>query len=101
MIFYAYYHPFYIVRFTLFQGEKGWTPLLVAASNGQLESVRFLSSAGADINAKNNKGETAVYRAACGYLTIRFMKPFTPTRETNFRKYITLGDDYTNLSSFL
>ena len=61
------YYPFYVVRFTLFQGEKGWTPLIVAAYNGQLESVRLLTSAGADIHAMNSEGETAVYRTACGY----------------------------------
>ena len=56
----------YIVRFTSFQGEKGWTPLLLAAYNGQLKSVRLLTSAGVDINAKNSEGKTAVYLAACG-----------------------------------
>ena len=67
MIYHAYYYgKFYIVRFTLFQGANGWTPLLLAASNGQLASVRVLTSAGADINAKNSDGETAVFLAACG-----------------------------------
>ena len=55
-----------IVRVTLFQGENGWTPLLLAARDGYFDSVRLLTSAGADINAKNSEGEIAVYQAAFG-----------------------------------
>lgn len=32
----------------------GWTPLLVAAVNGQVEVVKYLINAGADINVGDN-----------------------------------------------
>ena len=34
-------------------GQNGWTPLLVAASNGHVEAVRELVKAGAKIEAAN------------------------------------------------
>lgn len=39
---------------------KGWTPLIMAASNGYKEICELLLSKGADINAKNPKGWTAL-----------------------------------------
>lgn len=38
----------------------GYTPLMVAARFGQSEVVRLLLGAGANVSAKNNKGETAL-----------------------------------------
>ena len=40
--------------------EKGWTPLIIAAWNGQLEVCAFLISAGADCNFRTAKNGTSV-----------------------------------------
>jgi uncharacterized protein len=40
------------------------TPLLVAASFGRAENIRLLIAAGANIDARNHQGETALWRAA-------------------------------------
>jgi len=42
----------------------GSTPLIVAATYGQIEAVRLLIEKGADINTKNNNGSTALHAAA-------------------------------------
>ncbi|QYJ88706.1 formyltransferase family protein [Shewanella halotolerans] len=38
--------------------ENGWSPIIVAAYNGQLDIVEYLVSMGADINDSNYKGTT-------------------------------------------
>lgn len=43
--------------------EYGWTPLIVAAYNGNLKIVRMLLDFGADINARNIKGTTVLMYA--------------------------------------
>lgn len=40
--------------------EMGWNPLIVAAYNGNEEVVRMLIEAGADVNARNFKGTSAL-----------------------------------------
>lgn len=40
------------------QDEYGWTALHYASREGQLEAVQFLLKKGANIEIKNNKGET-------------------------------------------
>ncbi len=42
----------------------GGTPLLVAATFGQVEAVKFLIEKGANVNAKSNDGATALHGAA-------------------------------------
>jgi hypothetical protein len=39
--------------------EKGNTPLMIAASSGEVDSVRLLLEAGADAGAQNKVGENA------------------------------------------
>ena len=45
---------------------NGWTPLFFAASNGFLDAVKLLLSAGADPRAKDNEGKTILFHAAQG-----------------------------------
>ena len=47
-------------------GETGITPLMHACSHGSVESVRLLIESGADVNAKNGNGRTAMHYAAKG-----------------------------------
>jgi ankyrin repeat protein len=44
-------------------GADGMTPLLRAAKSGDSDNVRSLIAAGADVNAKDFKGETALMKA--------------------------------------
>lgn len=41
----------------------GMTPLIVAASRGHLQIVRWLLDVGADLDAQNSRGQTALHRA--------------------------------------
>ena len=46
--------------------DKGWksiTPLMVAAAYGDVETVKYLLSCGADVDAVDDDGETAIDRA--------------------------------------
>ena len=45
------------------RNEKGATPLMVAAENGQADRIAMLLARGADINAKDNDGWTALMYA--------------------------------------
>jgi ankyrin repeat protein len=45
------------------RGEREVTPLIYAATNGSVESVKILLEAGADVNAANAFGATALIRA--------------------------------------
>ena len=42
------------------QDDNRWTPLMWASVNGHLDVVRYLICNGADVNIKNNNGETAL-----------------------------------------
>jgi len=44
--------------------EANWTPLIIAASAGKLEIVETLIGKGADVNAKNSGGHSALQYAA-------------------------------------
>jgi ankyrin repeat protein len=44
--------------------EGGFTPLHLAAANGNREMVRFLLTAKADVNAKDNAGSTPMHQVA-------------------------------------
>lgn len=46
------------------KSKKGLTPLMAAAKGGNLEIVRFLLERGADVNARNEYGKTALRLAA-------------------------------------
>lgn len=46
-----------------YQGEKGLTALMMATRNHQLETVKWLISRGADVNIKDDFGETALIKA--------------------------------------
>ena len=43
----------------------GWTPLMIAAKNGDLDIAQLLIKHNADIALKNHAGETALHAAAC------------------------------------
>jgi ankyrin repeat protein len=44
--------------------DFGWAPLDSAAADGNLELVKFLVARGADVRARNKRGETALHSAA-------------------------------------
>ena len=44
--------------------SRGYTPLTLAAYHGELESVKMLLAAGADVHAKDRTGRTALMGAA-------------------------------------
>ncbi|KAL7800188.1 ankyrin repeat-containing domain protein [Trichoderma ceciliae] len=48
----------------------GETPLLVASSNSNVECIRLLIRAGADVNAQNSVGVTELIRAAGGHISL-------------------------------
>jgi ankyrin repeat protein len=43
--------------------RKGFTPLMLAVKNGQMEMVKFLLGKGADVNAVNKSGRTVLMEA--------------------------------------
>lgn len=45
------------------RGENGWTPLIAAARNGQLECARLLVARGADPNLSSPRGTTPLMYA--------------------------------------
>ena len=45
------------------QNNIGWTPLYLAARDGQVEIAQALITAGADLNAQNNSGYTPLHGA--------------------------------------
>jgi ankyrin repeat protein len=45
------------------RNEKGYTPLIESAENGNYEIVSYLLSQGANINARSVSGQTALHRA--------------------------------------
>ena len=50
---------------------EGWVPLMIAAAEGYATTVSTLIQAGADVNAKNNRGRTALmFAASYGYTAI-------------------------------
>lgn len=46
------------------QDNRGWTPLMSAAENGQFEVVKYLLENKAQTNLRNEKGDTALIRAS-------------------------------------
>jgi uncharacterized protein len=50
---------------------RGWTPLMIAAAEGHAETVSALTEAGADVNATNALGRTALmFASSYGFLAI-------------------------------
>lgn len=47
-------------RILIEKNEKGWSPIIVAAYNGNIDLVRWLVDIGADINDRNNNGTTVI-----------------------------------------
>jgi ankyrin repeat protein len=54
--------------------EFGWTPLMRAALNGRLETVKGLVDAHADLNVKATNGRTALVMARGQDDIIEFLK---------------------------
>jgi ankyrin repeat protein len=52
------------------KGEDGYTPLMQASRNGNLKAAKILVDLGADVRAKDNQGNTALYWACMGNLDI-------------------------------
>jgi len=48
--------------------DKGWTPLIVATYNNQIEIVKYLLSVGADITVRNNNGTNILMYAKDAYV---------------------------------
>lgn len=48
---------------SMYLGDQGWTPLMSAVSAGRGEAVNVLLQDGADVNAKNSSGQTALHYA--------------------------------------
>jgi len=48
--------------------KHGWTPLMVAAYNGAMDTITYLISIGADVNAQNFNGTTVAMYAKEAYL---------------------------------
>ena len=46
------------------RGDRGNSPLLYAARDGELAAVRAILKLGADVNARNTNGQTALHAAA-------------------------------------
>src|SRR2546427_6325851 len=52
-------------------GGSGWTPLMIAAAEGRVETVSALGKAGGDVNATNGVGRTALmFASSYGFLAI-------------------------------
>lgn len=49
-----------IDRILFEKNEKGWSPIIVAAYNGNVDLVKWLVEVGADINDRNNNGTTVI-----------------------------------------
>ncbi len=60
--------PFLSKYVTEHEKSHGWTLLMVAAYNNQLETAKYLVSLGSDINARNHKGTTVIMFAKNGML---------------------------------
>ena len=52
------------------KNDGGWTPLHFSASEGNLEVSRALIEAGADVNAKTDKGRTPLLERFKGNLEV-------------------------------
>lgn len=48
-----------------FKNKDGCTPLLTAAYSGKVDDIQILIKAGADIDARDNKGRSPLHAAAC------------------------------------
>jgi len=46
--------------------SQGWTPLMFAALEGQLDALRCLALSGSNVNAVDDRGATALHKAAAG-----------------------------------
>ena len=53
--------------------KEGWTALMYAAGSGNVECVKNLIAAGANVHAKNNNGRTALMIAAAPYVKKNYL----------------------------
>ena len=58
------------------RNARGWSPIIVAAYNGNVQAVEYLLNKGADANDRNHKGTTALMYAKDFSLKFRDKKVF-------------------------
>ncbi|KAI9668917.1 MAG: hypothetical protein M1829_005229 [Trizodia sp. TS-e1964] len=67
----ASYQPKQLIVEKIADNVSNWTPLMVAAANGDVETIKRLLKVGADIEAASNNGETALMLGASkGHLDV-------------------------------
>ena len=58
------------------RNDRGWSPIIVAAYNGNVQAVEYLLNNGADVNDRNHNGTTALMYAKDFSLKFRDKKVF-------------------------
>ncbi|KAL8052425.1 hypothetical protein ABFS82_05G003100 [Erythranthe guttata] len=70
--------------------ENGFSAVMVAAVGGQIDTFKLLVDAGADLEARNNYGETAITLAEASQNREAFAKVIPSTKENNNTSIISI-----------